>query len=157
MLGRGPVRPIVEVQQKKRFEFDGVIEFTVNWGVWVEPFAQQVGGAKKPSPSWSTAPFTARIGHLLPPGGDVWWAVATKGVIRMGTPPRLEPEPPAPDDQVPVVVREELVPMLAPVTTVRAAVSAIEQWSSDGHSPSKIYMTNPLTTLRRFIEPTDVH
>ncbi len=157
VLGQGPVRPIVEVQQKNGLQFDGVIEFTVNWGVWVEPFARQVGGAKKPSPSKSTAPFAARIGHLLPAAADVWWAVATNGVVRIAVPPHLEPEPPAPDDEVPLVVREELVPMLVPITTVRAAVSAIERWSRRGIPPSRIHTTmDPLVTLRRFIEPVDV-
>ncbi len=156
VLGRGSVRPFVEVQRRKRFEFDGLVQFTINWGIWVEAFAQQVGGAKKPSPSMSTAPFAARIGHVLPAADDVWWIAATNGVIRMATPPRLEPEPPAPDDEVALVVRDELVPMLVPITTVRAAISAIEQWSSQGIPPSRIYMTmDPLVSLRRFIEPAE--
>ena len=154
VLGRGPARPIVEVQRKKRFHFDGVIEFTVNWGVWVTPFAQQLGSAKGPSPSTSTAPFAARIGHLLADREDAWWAVATNGVIRTLPSPRLEPDPPTPADDVPSAVREQLIPMLLPVTTVRAAISAIEQWTNRGFIPSTTYTTlDPLVILRRFIEP----
>lgn len=42
-----------------------------------------------------------------------------------------------------------------PVTTVRAAVAAIEKWSGRGIVPSTIHITvDALTTLRRFIEPT---
>ncbi|HEX2272410.1 MAG TPA: DUF4304 domain-containing protein [Acidimicrobiales bacterium] len=154
VLGRGPVRPTVEVQRRKKIQFDGVIDFTINWGVWVEPFAQQVGSAKKPSPSASTAPFAARIGDLLGDQEDVWWAVAAKGVIRITTTPRLEREPPSADDDVARAVREELIPMLMPVTTVRAAISAIEEWRHRGFTPSTIYTTlDPLVMLRRFVEP----
>lgn len=157
VLGRGPVRPIVAVQRKMRFEFDGVIEFTVNWGVWVKPFAQQLEGSKRPSPSTSTAPFASRIGDLLESGEDVWWAVAQNGVIRITSPPRLEADVQTPHDDVPRIVRNELIPMLAEVTTIRAAISAIEQWSARGLKPSTSHVSiDPLTALRRLIERTDV-
>jgi hypothetical protein len=155
VLGKDAVRPIVDVQRKKTFKFEGVVEFTINWGVWVEPFARQIGRAKRPAPMTSTAPFAARIGDLLPAKEDVWWAVLSNGFIRTSPTPRLEGEP-TPDDDVPRILRNRLIPMLQPIDTVSAAIAAIESWVALGLTPSTIHIAvDPLVTLRRFVEGTE--
>ena len=140
VLGNDAVRPIIDVQRRKTFKFEGVVEFTINWGVWVEPFARQTGRAKKPTPMTSTAPFAARIGGLLPGKEDVWWAVLTNGVIRTSPTPRLEGDPTAEDD-VPRILRDRLIPMLQPIDTVSAAIAAIETWVALGLTPSTIHIS----------------
>lgn len=150
VLGGGEVRPIVDVQRSMKSQFEGVIDFTVNWGVWVKAFAELVSGAKKPSPTTATAPYAARIGRVLTDDEDVWWAVVTDGVIRQGIPARLEADPPSPDDEVPHVVRHRLIPMLVPLSTIDATIAAIEEWSALGFLSCTHHLeVDPLVVLRR--------
>jgi len=147
--GSGSVRAVVDLQRSDTAQFEGLIDFTANWGIWVEGFARRVSKAKRPTPRTTQSPFASRIGRLLGSGEyDVWWAVTPERVVRHIGPVVEESDPPGPEDEVPSVVRSKLIPMLKPIDSVGKATEAIEGWIALGHHSSVYWMDDPLSVLR---------
>jgi hypothetical protein len=57
--------PVLDLQRSDTAHFEGLIDFTANWGIWVEGFARRVSKAKRPTPRTSQCPVAPRIGQLL--------------------------------------------------------------------------------------------
>ncbi len=145
--GRGPVRPVLDLQRSPSAQLEGLIDFTANWGIWVEGFARRVSDAKRPTPRTTQAPFASRIGQRLGAGvDDVWWAVTPERVVRH-LPLAEEPHPPTAHDEVPTVLRTTLIPMLVPVDTLAKAIDAIEAWTAGRFHPSVSWIRDPLIDL----------
>jgi hypothetical protein len=145
--GRGDVLPFVDVQRNPTAQLErGFIEFTINWGVWILPFAASVSNATRPSPRSVTAPFAARIGDLLSGDEDAWWRVSAEGTTRarMFAPNLAEPSA---QDEVPAVISERLVPMIAPVETIPQAIDAIIRWRAEGVDSCVTWWFDPVERL----------
>lgn len=149
VFGRGAVRPVLDVQRHRGAQLEeGLIDFTVNWAVWVEGFARQVSQAKRLLPQTAQAPFQGRVGQLIGKGEyDVWWAVTPERVVRH-MPPRAEPDPPSASDEVPDLLKTRLIPMLTPIDTVAATIDAIERWHLAGWGSLVHWWEDPLGALR---------
>ena len=127
---------------------EGLIDFTVNWAIWVEGFARRVSQAKRLTPQTAQAPFQGRIGQLMGKGEyDVWWVVTPERVVRH-MPPHAEPDPPSPSDEVPELLRKRLIPMLTPIDTGAATIDAIERWIAAGRGSMTVWWDDPLDVLR---------
>ena len=153
VFGRGPVRPVLDLQRHRGAQLEeGLIDFTINWALWVEGFARQVSQAKRLTPQTAQAPFAGRIGQLMGKGEyDVWWAVTRDRVVRH-LPPRAERDPPSPTDEVPELLRNTLIPMLTPIDTVAATIDAIERWKAAGWDSMMVWLNDPLDALREIAQ-----
>jgi hypothetical protein len=130
IAGSGDVRPIVAVNEQSAVRMtEGMISFTLEFGVWVRSFAARVLGQKSPRPNLGSAPYSERLGFLLPFHKDHWWLVSDIAVYENGWPPR-QLDSPSSEDEVPTFLRTRLVPEMLALRTIRQAVEQCAAWSS---------------------------
>ena len=130
VAGSGQVRPIVAVNERSAARMtEGMILFTIEFGIWIRPFAHQVLNQKSPRPNLSSSPYSKRLGFLLPSHKDRWWMVSDAAVYESDWPPR-EVNPPSAADEVPVLFRTRLGPEMLAAQTIEDVVEQCAGWQA---------------------------